>query len=150
LELNVPILADMPGAQELSLSLATRYSDYDTFGDTLNNKFGLTWRPTDELLLRGTFAEGFRAPSIDNLYGGVGGTFAFYTDPCGNGPGNVAGNAACTAAGVPADFVQLGQGLIPCDSFPCQTPNQFLSGSNPNLTPEEATSKTAGIVFSPR
>lgn len=150
LEFNVPLLADMPGAQELSLNLATRYSDYDTFGDTLNNKFGLTWRPTEDLLVRGTYAEGFRAPSIDNLYGGVGGSFESYTDPCGNGPGNVAGNAACTAAGVPADFVQLGQGLIPCDSFPCQTPNQFLSGSNPDLTPEEATSKTAGIVYSPR
>ncbi|MDH5824751.1 TonB-dependent receptor [Luteimonas sp. RD2P54] len=150
LELNVPLLSGVAGAEELSLSLATRYSDYDTFGDTLNNKFGLTWRPTGDLLVRGTWAEGFRAPSIDNLYGGVGGSFERYVDPCGNGPGNVAGNAACTAAGVSPDYVQLGQGLDPCDSFPCQTPYQFLTGSNPNLTPEMATSKTAGIVYSPQ
>lgn len=73
LELSVPILAEVPGAHELSLSLASRYSDYDTFGDITNSKAGLTWRPAEELLVRGTWAEGFRAPSIDNLYGGVGG-----------------------------------------------------------------------------
>lgn len=149
-ELNIPLLSDVPGAQELSLSLATRYSDYDTFGDTINNKFGLTWRPMEELLVRATYADGFRAPAIDNLYGGVGGSFESYIDPCGvNGPGNVAGNAACTAAGVPANYVQLGQGLVPCTAYPCQTPYQFLSGSNPNLTPELSVSKTAGLVYSP-
>ncbi len=100
--------------------------------------------------MRGTWAEGFRAPSIDNLYGGVGGSFEFYTDPCGNGPGNVAGNGPCTRDGVPADFIQLGQAGIPCATFPCQTGFQFLTGSNPDLTPEEAISRTAGIVYSPR
>ena len=46
-ELSIPLLADMPFAQELSLSLATRYSDYDTFGDTTNSKFGFKWKPLD-------------------------------------------------------------------------------------------------------
>ena len=150
-ELAVPLLREVPFAHELSLSIASRYSDYSTFGDTINNKFGLVWRPIEDLLVRATFAEGFRAPSVDNLYGGVGGSFESYTDPCGStGAGNVAGGATCSAAGVPADYVQLGQGLIPCTSFPCQTPDQFLSGSNPNLTPETAESRTAGIVYSPQ
>ena len=150
LELSVPILANVAGAHELSVNLASRYSDYDTFGDTTNSKVGLTWRPVEELLVRGTWAEGFRAPSIDNLYGGVGGSFEFYVDPCGNGPGNVAGNGPCSRDGVPADFIQLGQAGIPCATFPCQTGFQFLTGSNPELTPEEAVSRTAGIVYSPR
>ena len=34
LELNVPILADMPFAKELTLNAASRYSDYSNFGDT--------------------------------------------------------------------------------------------------------------------
>lgn len=149
-ELAIPLLREVPGAHELSLNVASRYSDYSTFGDTTNNKFGLVWRPIEDLLVRATYAEGFRAPSVDNLYGGVGGSFEYYTDPCGStGPGNVAGGATCTAAGVPADYVQLGQGLQPCATFPCQTPDQFLSGSNPNLTPETAETMTAGIVYSP-
>ncbi|KRG46592.1 TonB-dependent receptor [Stenotrophomonas panacihumi] len=151
LELNVPILADMAFAKELSLNVATRYSDYDNFGDTTNSKFGLVWRPIDGLLIRGTYAEGFRAPTIDNLYGGIGSSFESYVDPCGIGaPNSVNGNAACNAAGVPAGYVQLGQGLVPCTAYPCQTPDQFISGSNPNLLPEKSKSKTAGIVWSPQ
>jgi iron complex outermembrane receptor protein len=151
LELNIPVLADMPFAKELSFNIASRYSDYSNFGDTLNSKFGVTWRPIDELLVRGTYAEGFRAPTVDNLYGGIGASFERYSDPCSVGvAGNVAGNAACTAAGVSPTYVQLGQGLEPCTTWPCQTPDQFISGSNPNLLPETSKSKTMGLVWSPR
>ncbi len=151
LELNIPVLADMAFAKELTINVAGRYSDYSNFGDTVNGKFGVTWRPLDELLVRGTYAEGFRAPSVDNMYGGIGGSFEKYTDPCGIGaPGSVNGNAACNAAGVPLGYTQLGQGLIPCTTYPCQTPDQFISGSNPALKPETSTSKTIGVVWSPR
>ena len=151
LELNIPVLADMAFAKELTVNVAGRYSDYSNFGDTVNGKFGITWRPLDELLVRGTYAEGFRAPSVDNMYGGIGGSFEKYTDPCSVGvAGSVAGNAACTAAGVAPDYVQLGQGLVPCGTWPCQTTDQFISGSNPNLKPETSTSKTVGLVWSPR
>ncbi|WP_460714899.1 TonB-dependent receptor domain-containing protein, partial [Lysobacter terrae] len=149
-ELEIPVLADKPFAKELSFNIASRYSDYSNFGDTTNSKFSLRWRPMDGLLVRGTYAEGFRAPSINDLYGGIGGSFEFYTDPCGTGARNsVNGKAACNAAGVPVGYKQLGQGLVPCTGYPCQTPDQFLSGSNPNLTPETAKTKTAGIVWSP-
>lgn len=151
LELNVPVLADKPFAKELTINVAGRYSDYSNFGDTTNGKFGITWRPLDELLVRGTYAEGFRAPTIDNMYGGVGSSFESYTDPCSVGvPGSVAGNAACTSAGVSSTYVQLGQGYTPCTTWPCQTPDQFISGSNPNLRPESSRSKTVGLVWSPR
>ncbi|KAG1251662.1 hypothetical protein G6F65_018253 [Rhizopus arrhizus] len=80
-ELNVPVLADMPFAKELSLDMAGRYSDYNTFGDTINSKFGLKWKPIDDLLVRATYSTGFRAPSISNMYGGTSQTFDAYTDP---------------------------------------------------------------------
>jgi len=151
LELNIPVLADMAFAKELTVNVAGRYSDYSNFGDTVNGKFGITWRPLDELLVRGTYAEGFRAPSVDNMYGGLGSSFEKYTDPCSVGvAGSVAGNAACTAAGVAPTYVQLGQGLTPCTTWPCATPDQFISGSNPNLLPETSKSKTVGLVWSPR
>src|SRR5690606_25183058 len=67
IEFLVPILADVPFAQELSISLASRYSDYDTFGDTTNSKFGFTWKPVDSVLVRGTWSEGFRAPTVADL-----------------------------------------------------------------------------------
>ncbi|MCC7635684.1 TonB-dependent receptor plug domain-containing protein [Stenotrophomonas rhizophila] len=151
LELNVPLLADMAFAKELTLNVASRYSDYSNFGGTTNSKFGLTWRPLDELLVRGTYAEGFRAPTIADLYGGLSSSFERYIDPCGVGaPGSVAGSAACLAGGAPANYVQLGQGNLPCSTLPCQSGDQFVSGANPNLKPETSTSKTVGLVWSPR
>ncbi len=151
LELNVPLLADAPFAKELTLNVASRYSDYSNFGGTTNSKFGLTWRPIEGLLVRATRAEGFRAPTIDNLYGGLSSSFESYVDPCGVGaPGSVAGNAACLAGGAPANYVQLGQGNVPCSTLPCQSPDQFISGANPNLKPETSKSTTAGIVWSPQ
>ena len=151
LELNVPILSDLPFAKELTVNIASRYSDYSNFGDTVNSKFGFVWRPLDELLVRGTYAEGFRAPAIADLYGGTGSSFESYVDPCSVGvAGSVAGNAACTAAGVSPTYVQIAQGGVPCESWPCQTPDQFITGSNPDLKPETSKSKTAGLVWSPR
>jgi iron complex outermembrane recepter protein len=148
-ELEIPVLADLPGAKELTFNVASRYSKYSNFGNTTNNKFQMRWRPIDGLLVRATYAEGFRAPSISDLFGGPGQDFAFYIDPCAVGqPGN--GNAACLAAGVPADYVQLGQGNRPCEALPCQTSVPFISGSNPNLGPETAESKGVGIVWSPQ
>jgi len=150
-ELSVPILRDLPFARELTLSTAGRHSRYSNFGNTLNSKFGLTWRPLDELLVRGTVATGFRAPTISNLYGGAGSSFERYTDPCGVGATNsVNGNAACNAAGVPLGYVQLGQNGVPCTGYPCQTPDEFINQSNLGLKPETSTSRTVGAVWSPR
>ncbi len=148
-ELLIPILSEVPFAQELSVSLASRYSDYDTFGDTTNSKFGFTWKPFGELLVRGTWSEGFRAPTVADLFGGVSQSFEDYTDPCDTLFGAAAGNAACLAD-VPAGYRQPsndpdGQ----ADGPGTQTPIPFLSGSNPALTPETSESKTLGLVWSP-
>jgi iron complex outermembrane receptor protein len=148
-ELQVPLLADLPGAQELSLSVASRYSDYDTFGDTTNSKAGFKWKPIESLLVRGTWAEGFRAPTVSDLYGGLSQSFDFYTDPCDTSFGSAAGNAACLAD-VPVNFRQLnGSGTAPAPGPGEQSNVPFVSGSTPTLTPETSTSRTLGLVWSP-
>jgi len=154
LELNVPILADLPGAKELSFNAATRYSKYSTFGNTTNNKFGLKWKPIDQLLVRATYAEGFRAPTIDNLYGGSSQTFAYFTDPCdtdfgSTGQPGVAARCAAAIGPTASTFRQLRQGYVPASGPDEQTPDPFNAVSNPNLTPEKSKSKTVGLVWSP-
>lgn len=154
-ELSVPVLANLPLIKALNVSLASRVSDYDTFGETTNSKAGLEWRPMDGLLVRGTWAEGFRAPTIADLFGGGSQTFSFFTDPCDTNFGSSATNPTtrtnCAAAmGALANtFRQLGQGFIAATAPNAQTPVAFTSGSNPTLTPESSESKTAGIVWSP-
>ncbi|MDI9237335.1 TonB-dependent receptor [Lysobacter sp. LF1] len=160
-ELQVPILADMPFARELTFSVASRYSDYDTFGDTTNNKFGLKWKPIDSLLVRATYADGFRAPTISDLYGGSSQTFSQFTDPCDTVRGEAASNATVRAncingvggngalGALGTNYRQLGQGFAPVGTTPAQTPVAFTSGSNPLLTPELSKSQTIGFVWSP-
>jgi iron complex outermembrane receptor protein len=69
LEVEVPLLKDAPLAQDLSVNLAGRYADYDTFGGALTWKIGGTWKINDELTVRATRSRDFRAPNLNNLYG---------------------------------------------------------------------------------
>jgi iron complex outermembrane receptor protein len=157
-EVEAPLLKDVPFAKELTANVASRYSDYSSFGTTTNNKYSLAWKPFDDLLVRGTYAQGFRAPTIFDLFGGIGGTFDSYTDPCDTAHGAAATNPAvaqrCASGfggqpGTPAGFVQLTQGNAPCTTFPCQSGVQTFAGANPNLKPETSISRTLGAVYSP-
>ena len=69
-ELAIPLLADVTMVKALELSAAVRYFDYSTFGDDTTWKLGLTWKINDELMLRGVTSTAFRAPTVDELYGG--------------------------------------------------------------------------------
>ncbi|WP_411851834.1 TonB-dependent receptor [Stenotrophomonas sp. LGBM10] len=146
LELSIPVLADLPGAKLLDFSAATRYSKFSNFGNTTNNKFGFRWKPIDDLMLRGNYSEGFRAPSINDLYAGDADSFETFVDPCSLHSGRRSGAIAdrCAAEGVPGNFVQPGGG-----SGGRQGPEAFTWTSNDNLKPETSTSKTLGLVWSP-
>ena len=49
--------------ENLLLGLATRYEDFDTFGDTTNLKLSALYRITEDLKFRTTISTGFRAPT---------------------------------------------------------------------------------------
>ena len=141
LELAIPVLSDVPGARLLDFSVATRYSDYSNFGDTLNSKFGFRWKPIDDLMIRGNYAEGFRAPSINELFAGVGDSFPTISDPCSTinfGGLSAAAQARCTADGVPSGGYNQVNSQI-----------RISVGGNPNLLPEKAENYTFGFVYNP-
>jgi iron complex outermembrane receptor protein len=104
--------------------------------------------------VRGTWAEGFRAPTLNDTFGGGSQSFDSYLDACDSAFGDAAGNAAtkarCNAAGVPTTFRQVNQAGNPVAAGGGQTPTPFQTGAgNSNLTPETAVTRTAGFVFSP-
>ena len=136
-EFNVPILADAAFAKRLDFSVASRYSDYSNFGSTTNNKFGARWQIGEELTLRSTWAEGFRAPSIGELYGTFSRFDATIQDPCNGATGAIGAN--CEALGVPdpENFEQA------------NTQISVVTGGNPELSPETSESFTVGAVYSP-
>jgi iron complex outermembrane receptor protein len=138
-ELSIPILKGVPFFDLLEGSAAARYSDYSTSGSNTTLKAGLNWKPFSDLRLRGTWAQGFRAPSIGELFGARS-RFDGSTgnDPCSNYTAGSATTAAnCAAAGVPANYVQLDNG------FP------VVTGGNTLLKPEKSESWVFGGVYSP-
>lgn len=136
-ELALPLVANVMLVDSLNLSLATRYSDYGELGSNVSSKVGVEWRMFDDLLLRSTWSEGFRAPSITELFLGAVVSFPEVTDPCASSERDEDPNVAANCDADNASTTQTN----------AQLPTVF--GGNPNLDPETATSLTAGLVYSP-
>ena len=140
-EFDAPLLANRRFAKELAVTLGTRYSRYSNFGGTTNSQLGLRWRPVADVFLRANYAQGFRAPSVDDLYGGAQRSVEYngITDPCDatNNP-TAAVRARCTALGVPANVDSMNE------------LGSVTQAGNPRLQPETARSRGAGVVYNPR
>ena len=150
-EFFFPLLADAPWAKSLNLTFGTRYSRYSTFGSTTNSKLGLEWRPNEQLLIRGTYAQVFRAPQITDLYSGDYASSDGFTDPC-NGYNNTAvasTNPACHNV-IATSHVDPVTHLTVIDPFH-QTDTQLsaIKGGNPDLKPEQGKVLTFGFVYEP-
>ncbi|GMU68354.1 MAG: hypothetical protein AMXMBFR37_06870 [Steroidobacteraceae bacterium] len=139
-EVAVPILANVPLVRNLEASLALRWSDYELFGSDTNYKVGLAWEIVESFRLRGTKSTAFRVPTVPELFGGVSEGQLTTADPCHNygvrDPSSTI-YQNCLAAGVPTNFVQLGNVI------------RTTVGGNINLQPEDADTFTAGIVWEP-
>ena len=68
LELNVPLLKDVPGFQDLSTNLACRYTKYSSFDAVDSWKIGLNWQIIDSLRFRSTYSSDIRAPNLNDLF----------------------------------------------------------------------------------
>ncbi len=134
-EVSAPLLAGRRFVESLDIDAAIRYSDYSTVGGEATAKFGVAYRPVSSLLVRGTYSQGFRAPSILELFQGTRNTNFQGVDPC-NGGG--AGRPGC--AGVPTTYNQ--------NQFGGGTFNGVLSG-NTALEPETADTFSVGLVLTP-
>ena len=144
-EFLVPILKDVAFAERLEFRAAARFSDYSNFGDTTNLSAGFTWKPYADLLVRGNYNEGFRAPSIFELFRGQSDSFPNLLDPCSvprfaSQTAEVQARCRNGIAGIPG---------TPAGYEQANTQIRITLGGNPNLQPETAKSKTLGLVYSP-
>ena len=161
-ELRIPVLADVPMFQSLTLTPSARYDHYSTFGDATTYKLGVDWQVIPDLRFRGSYNTGFRAPSVAELYGGRGISFVGISgDPCdsravgfnGNanaGLGSLAPGSACAASlatigvtGAALANYQSPENNLSNDQRP------FVVGGNAALSPEKSHSWTVGGVLTP-
>ena len=154
-ELNVPLLKNKPFAELLSVNLATRHSDYSNFGVANNSKASFMYKPVKDVLFRGTWAEGFRAPTVDDISGGSSQSFDTFLDPCDTRFGEASRDpsvmARCVASGTTPTYRQVNQAGTPITSTTgTQSTVAFNAGAgNAFLQPETAITKTVGFVYSP-
>jgi len=154
-EALVPILAGLPGVEQLELVLGYRYSDYESAGGADSWKAELLYAPIDSLRFRSSLQRAVRAPSVFELYQprlptGIGTNPAFggVLDPCEatsperNGPNASQVEALCLAQGVPPDLMPdfTDQDLL----------HEGVVGGNPDLDPESGDTFTIGFVWTSR
>ncbi|MBM7073134.1 TonB-dependent receptor [Shewanella sp. 202IG2-18] len=58
----------LPVTDELEVNFALRYDDYSDFGSATTPKLGLRYKVLDNVVVRASWGQGFRAPSLTDLY----------------------------------------------------------------------------------
>lgn len=122
-EVVLPLVApknQVPFANTLELTASGRHERYSDFGQTTKPKVGLNWRPLPWIMARGSYNEGFMAPSLA----------ALYTSPRWT--------------------VSAGAGDIDRYRNPVTNEGAYVVrnyfGGNPGLQPVKSKGKTAGVV----
>ena len=148
-EVRVPILSGLPFAEQLELSGAYRYSDYDPYGETDTWTVGGRWSPVASLTVRSTFSQAVRVPNIGEAFSPTfADTIGAGDDPCNpnfiDAGSQFRFDNCVTLIGAP-----ITNGTYDSTNFL----SAFVSGTtggNPNLDPEEAETFTLGAVFRPQ
>lgn len=143
-EFFVPLLKDLPGVQALNVTVGVRYSDYskDTIGDDTNAQFKVEYRPISDLLVRASYAQVFRAPTILDLSKAPSQDAPTFDDPC--------------TGLTQADVDQNPNLALACEGVPrdgtFSQPNSQITGlivGSPDLKPETGDVVTFGVVYDP-
>ena len=143
----LPIAADQSWADSLDLEMGYRRANYDSVGDVNTWKFGMNWRPNDQLLTRVMWQSATRAPNVFEIASPVvSGLDNALLDPCSVANTNISDSLAqlCISTGMSASQVGQVQDIISGQI-------SAIRGSDPDNLPgeEEASTFTAGFVWSP-
>jgi outer membrane receptor protein involved in Fe transport len=126
-ELRLPLLSERQGiplVNRFEVMVAARRDVYarDEFDDAAKPRYGLMYRPVSWLMARASYGEGYKVPTLAQLYQPPRTTTINFNV---NNPG--------------LDIYRNNEPL------PLQLP--ITIGGNPNLAPEETESTTAGLVL---
>ncbi|MFM7395940.1 MAG: TonB-dependent receptor plug domain-containing protein [Gammaproteobacteria bacterium] len=121
-EVMVPLVTGM------ELTAAVRRDEYDGFGSTVNPKISVKYRPADFVMFRGSYNEGFRVPSFNQIF-------------------NASSQAPYSGRDI-ADPAKCVGGRPDATKPECAVVQPtIIQGGKPDLGPEEAKQASFGIVL---
>ncbi len=134
-----------PITDKLELDAALRVDKYPNFKANVAPKIGFKYQVFDQLMLRGTYSTGFRAPSLaESGSGGVFAQLGGYRDDVRCDETNAIANLLLKSQR-PGD-VDLGKGLLNVD---CSRTVARMTQPNQDLKPEKAKIASLGFVYEP-
>ena len=147
-EIEFPLLAGRPWAEELTLNTSWRWTDYSSYGDDSTWRALVNYAPNTTFRLRGSLGTSFRAPALYELFLANQTGFANARfDPCNNFRD-------------PSSDIDTGseryrncasleeQGVIPPEYSATSSIN-VVTGGNLDLKAETSKSTTLGLVVTP-
>lgn len=121
----------LPFIENVETQIALRYEDYGgEIGSNVSPKVAMSWRPIDDLLVRASYSQSFRAPNI--------GVIEESFESFGTSVQDPISNQAVRA------------GLLPATNENAERESSFTKGApNPNLGNEEADTYSMGFQWTP-
>jgi outer membrane receptor protein involved in Fe transport len=134
-EFAIPVISpemNIPLARNVEFQLAGRYEDYSDVGDVAKPKVAMAWDLFDGLRLRGSWAQGFKAPNLEQINATV-----------------------VTRSNTRTDWVRCEADLRAKRITSFAGCSRSLSvaaqrSGNPDLRPEDSETYGFGVVFEPK
>ncbi|QDP03058.1 TonB-dependent receptor [Thalassotalea sp. PS06] len=124
-EVQIPVL------ENLDVQLALRYEDFDDIDDsTTVGKVAFGWRPLEQLLLRGSWSEAFRAPNLITVNEDI------------VARNNTRTDWAC-------EYAADNGGDPDQDILDCTNSTQRIAQGSDQLKPEKSTNTSIGLAWTP-
>ena len=120
----------IPLNEMLELNLAARYDKYSDFGSALSPKASIRFQPMDNLVVRTSYAKGFRAPGLTDLYKSDASSYDYAVD-----------YVQCEKYGISESE------CVNSDDYATQY--KATHTANKDLEAEKSESFNFGVVFSP-
>ena len=142
-EIELPVLRNVPFAEELTFNLSGRYTDYKSYGSDTTYKVGGLYAPTRWLSFRGSYGTSYRAPALFEQ---------FLAETTGFQPGSQDPCDALSAANTPAPVFQR---CTTVDGLTAGFQNNSgitviqRGGAETGLTAETSKNLTFGTVIQP-
>ncbi|WP_369060950.1 TonB-dependent receptor [Caulobacter sp. 73W] len=152
-EIAVPLLRDLPFADDLRVEAAGRYSDYSSIGGVYQWRLAGEWAPVRDVRFRANHGVAVRAPNIVELYSPQSRNFTTAAvDPCDKDAfaGVSAAQQAARRVNCAAVIPNYNPTTFTSSFGPGRASLPLLQGGNTNLREEEAETEQLGVVIQPR